>query len=44
MLYFPNITAIRKWSETNENKRRLVLTYIQSYSQTKYKLIHRKLE
>ena len=41
MLYSLNISAITKWSQTNENKKWLVL-YIKPYLQTKYKLISPK--
>ena len=45
MLYSPNVSAITKWSQTDENKKNLASVYIyQTYIQTKYKLINPKLD
>ena len=42
MLYSPNVRAITKWSQADENKMVSVYIY-QTYLQTKYKLINLKL-
>ena len=44
MLYSPNVSAITKWSQTDENKKWLVFTYIKPYLQTKYILINPQLD
>ena len=44
MFYSPNVSPIKSWSRTDQNKKWLVFTYIKTYLQTKYKLINPKLD
>ena len=44
MLYSPNVSAITKWSQTDENKKMASVYMFQTYLQTKYKLINPKLD
>ena len=44
MLYSPNVSAIAKWIQTNEDKKGVVFTHAKPYLQTKYKLINLKFD